>query len=232
MTASLAAPQPLIRHSPGLLAAVLVCHAAALGLLLTAPQQPEPVTPPQPLSVSLIELQAEQPQARPETRPTPRRPLPPKPIVQPVPEPPVLKAEKPAQQEPVKVAPVLESKRAEPVPEVLPPPAPVVAVASRPAPPPPPLIEPRSDADYLDNPKPPYPRLSSKLGETGKVFLRVLVKADGTVRELELHKTSGFDRLDHSAINTVQNWRFVPARQGSKPVDGWVIVPINFTSGS
>lgn len=223
----------LTRHSPGLMAGVVTCHAGALLALLIAPEVAEPITPPRPLSVSVIELQQEEPQPKPEIKPEPPRPLPPKPVVKPVPEPPLLSVEKLLQDQPPRAIPVPETKAvAEPIPEILPPPAPVVAEAPRPAPPPPPVIEPRFDADYLDNPKPPYPRLSSKLGESGKVFLRVLVKADGTVRELELHKSSGFERLDRSAMNTVQAWRFVPARQGSKSVDGWVIVPINFTFGS
>lgn len=220
----------LPRHSPGLMAGVAAAHVAVLLFLMMAPSAIERITLPRPLSVSLIELQDEVPE--PEIKPEPPKPLPPRPVAKPLPAPPILNVEKVVEQEPPRAIPVADTKPvSEPLPEVLPAPAPVVAEAPKPAPPPP-VIEPRFDADYLDNPKPPYPKLSSKLGETGKVFLRVLVKTDGTVKELELHKSSGFERLDRSAMNTVQNWRFVPARQGSKAVDGWVIVPINFTLGS
>jgi protein TonB len=215
------------------LAGVIACHVAVLVAMLAAPDKAQPITPPKPLSVNLIELQEEP--AKTELKPEPPRPLPPRPVDMPVPAPPVLNVERLVQQDPPRAVQVAEPLPVvAPVPEVLPPPEPaVVAEIPKPAPPPPPpVIEPRFDADYLDNPKPPYPKLSSKLGETGKVFLRVYVKTDGTVKELELHKSSGFERLDRSAMNTVQNWRFVPARQGSKPVDGWVIVPINFTFGS
>lgn len=232
MMPAISAPDmQLTRHSPGLLGGVVLGHLAVLMALLAAPEKAESITPPRPLSVSLIELQEEP--VKPEQKPEPPKPLPPKPVVKPVPALPVLNVEKLVQQEPPRAIPVAEAKPVlDPLPEVLPAPAPaVVAEVPKPAPPPP-VIEPRFDADYLDNPKPPYPKLSSKLGETGKVFLRVLVKTDGTVKELELHRSSGFERLDRSAINTVQNWRFVPARHGSKPVDGWVIVPINFTFGS
>ena len=38
---------------------------------------------------------------------------------------------------------------------------------------------PSSDADYLQNPKPPYPSMSKKLNEQGTVIMRVLIGADG-----------------------------------------------------
>lgn len=238
MASALATQQiQLTRHSPGLLAAVMACHAAALGVLLATPDKAEPIVPPRPLSVSLIELREEAVKPEPKhepPKPLPPKPLPPKPVVMPIPAPPVLNVEKIVQQEPPRAVQVPEPQPVVAhIPDVLPPPAPpVVAEAPKPAPPPPPVIEPRFDADYLDNPKPPYPALSRKLGEEGKVLLRVYVRSDGAVKELQLHRSSGFERLDRSAMNTVQNWRFVPARQGSKPVDGWVVVPINFTFGS
>lgn len=218
-------------HSPSLLGLVVLLHAGLTLAMLVNHESDVRLQLARPLKVSLIELQDEAP--KPEFKPEPPKPIPPMPVAKPLLAPPILNVEKILEQEPPRAIPVAEIKPvSEPVPEVLPPPAPVMVEAPRPAPPPTHVIEPRFDADYLDNPKPPYPKLSSKLGETGKVFLRVLVKTDGTVKELELRNSSGFERLDRSALNTVQNWRFVPARQGSKPVEGWVIVPINFTFGS
>ncbi|MBD3812754.1 MAG: energy transducer TonB, partial [Betaproteobacteria bacterium] len=116
----------------------------------------------------------------------------------------------------------------EPVPEVVPSPAPVVAEAPKPAPPPPPI--PPRPADYLNNPKPPYPALSKRLGEEGVVRLNILVNPDGSVAQLEIVKSSGYARLDESARKTVlSSWKFEPARQAGKPVAAWVIVPIQFT---
>ena len=85
-------------------------------------------------------------------------------------------------------------------------------------------------ADYLANPKPSYPSLSRRLGEEGTVRLNILVNPDGSVARLELARSSGYPRLDRSAMETVQSsWKFEPARQGGKPVAAWVIVPIQFT---
>ena len=88
---------------------------------------------------------------------------------------------------------------------------------------------PRFDANYLENPKPPYPALSRKLNEQGRVLLRVNVAADGNATEVQLHTSSGHPRLDDSALATVRRWKFVPARLGQEAVAAWVLVPIAFT---
>ena len=49
-----------------------------------------------------------------------------------------------------------------------------------------------------DNPAPRYPPLSRRMGEQGRVLLRVHVSTGGSAMEVALHKTSGFDRLDRA----------------------------------
>jgi protein TonB len=90
-------------------------------------------------------------------------------------------------------------------------------------------IPPRFDASYLDNPKPPYPPISRRLGEQGKVVLRVHVAADGSTTEVQVNTSSGYPRLDDSALATVRRWKFIPARLGQEAVAAWVLVPIAFT---
>jgi protein TonB len=41
------------------------------------------------------------------------------------------------------------------------------------------VLPPRFDAAYLNNPKPSYPPLARRLGEEGRVTLRVHVTPDG-----------------------------------------------------
>ncbi|MDP1609898.1 MAG: energy transducer TonB [Sulfuritalea sp.] len=110
-------------------------------------------------------------------------------------------------------------------------PAPTIVAAPAPvAPAPAPVAtQPRFDADYLDNPKPVYPAISRRLGEQGRVVLRVHVEADGRAAEVQLHTSSGSPRLDQSALDTVRRWKFVPARLGREPTAAWVLVPIAFT---
>lgn len=79
------------------------------------------------------------------------------------------------------------------------------------------------------NPKPPYPMAARRLGLEGVVTLEVLVMADGHAGEVRVHKSSGHEMLDASAVETVRSrWRFIPARRGDTPVDSRVTFPIRF----
>ena len=113
---------------------------------------------------------------------------------------------------------------------VVTPPLPPAPVAVAPvAPPAPAAVQlPSSDADYLQNPKPPYPPISKRLGEQGKVILRVMIGVDGQAQKAEIRQSSGFDRLDQAALATVLRWRYVPGKRGGVPEAMWFNVPINF----
>ena len=225
------------RLSPATLAVVALAHISVLAVLMNMPDATAPVIPPQPLTVNLIEAADEEIQARPQPKPKPQppKPQPPKPTIIPLPPPVMLVAKTvssptPLQENlskpdpiPVKIPEVVPS----PAQEVVP--SPTQAVVETPQLAPPPLPIPPRPADYLNNPKPPYPALSKRLGEEGTVRLKVLVNADGNVAQLEVTKSSGYARLDQSALNTVPSWKFVPAHQGGKPIAGWITVPIQFT---
>ena len=87
---------------------------------------------------------------------------------------------------------------------------------------------PSSDAAYLNNPKPPYPALSRRLGEQGKVVIRVLIGADGKAQQAQVHSSSGFDRLDQAGLQTVLKWQFEPGKRGGIPEAMWFNVPLIF----
>lgn len=205
--------------------AVVVFHLGALwalqsGLLKRAVELVIPVQvmaefiePPQP--------QIEPPPpAPPVAAPTPPKPKP-RPVPQPLPQPVATPTP-----EPSTLAPVVPPSP----PAPLAPAEPVVAAApSPPAPPAPPRIElPSSSADYLNNPRPPYPPLSKRLGEQGKVMMRVFIEVDGTASRAEVRQSSGFERLDQTAVQTVLRWRYVPGKRAGVPEAMWFNVPINF----
>lgn len=215
------------------LAGVMLLHGALLAGLLSMEPVARAVGLPQPLMVSLLTPAPPESETRPE-------PLPPRPLTRPEPvkPPPVLTTREEAPTPIVAPAPPPEPEpEVAPVPvpvvQPTPAPAPVQAVAAAPvvvqAPPPPPVTPPRFDADYLHNPAPVYPTLSRRLGERGRVLLRVHVTAEGVASQVEVRESSGHERLDNSARDTVLRWRFVPARQGDKGVAGWVLVPISFS---
>lgn len=168
---------------------------------------------------------------------------PPQPLVTPEPTPP-----KPAPA-PKPVAPVQRTVKQAPIPLAITdptpapeaptgvesaPPAPQTAVteavaAAPVAPPAPPKVElPSSDASYLNNPPPPYPPLSKRMGEQGRVLVRVHISADGIATRAEVQRSSGFPRLDNTAIQTVLRWRYVPGKRAGVPEAMWYSVPINF----
>lgn len=107
--------------------------------------------------------------------------------------------------------------------------APLPAPKADVAPPAPARMElPSSNADYLQNPRPAYPAMSKRLGEQGKVVVRVFIDVDGTAKKAEIKQSSGFERLDQAALNTVQRWRYVPGKRAGVPEGMWFNVPINF----
>jgi protein TonB len=117
--------------------------------------------------------------------------------------------------------------------EVMMPPPPVgppVAVAPAPpvAPAPAKVELPSSSADYLQNPAPSYPPISKRLGEQGKVLVRVLIGPDGMPQKAELKHSSGFERLDRSALEYVMRCRYVPGKVGGVPQAMWHEAPVNF----
>jgi protein TonB len=216
--------QPRMNRNVLIAGGVVIFHVAALwalqaGLLQRAV---EIIVPAEILS-EVIEPPA------PKVAPPP--PPPPAPVKQPVaksPAPPTL----PPAPQPVAIADPTPAPNAPTGVTTPQPPAPPVAapVAAAPvAPPAPAKVElPSSDADYLQNPKPPYPAISKRLGEQGKVIVRVLIETNGVPVKAEIRQSSGYDRLDQTAMATVLKWRYVPGKRGGVPEAMWFSVPINF----
>lgn len=198
------------------LAGAIAAHAALLAMAALALPTQKLVRTITPLAVRLIEQLPQVPSPPQLPSPKPHRAPQPPPAPQPV---------------PVAAAKAISTAAADfavsmplPAPAPAPAPAPVAATAAAPAP----ITPARFDADYLHNPQPVYPAASRRLGEQGKVLLRVHVGADGRAEKVELKLGSGFARLDRAAQDAVGLWRFVPARRGTEPVAAWVQVPIVF----
>lgn len=221
------------RHlSPGVLGFVLAAH----GMLLWAAsiqRHDMPVAPvEQSILISLVVPESEMTQPRPVEPPRVVKPVHkpikkkieqrPRPVeAEPLPQ---LVASAPEVDAPGPVAAPVEPIEPEAAQAVMEPDTPVEPVVLEE-----PIEQPRFNANYLDNPAPGYPAVSRRLREEGRVLLRVRVDASGTPSQVTLHQSSGFDRLDVRAAETVRRWKFVPARQGGAPVAAWVIVPIQFS---
>lgn len=215
---------------------VLAAHAVGLWALHTGLQQR--LTPPlEPAVVQVVVMPAP---ATPEP-PTPPSPPPPKPQPRPVaprpspaPPPPTSAPRETMPQAPVLGDPAPTSitaapPLADPTPVSATPPAAPPTASPVTAPPAPPRLEPPStDARYLDNPRPPYPAMSRRLREQGRVVLRVRIETDGSASQAEVRTSSGFERLDESARQTVLRWRYVPGKRNGVPEAMWFDIPIQF----
>jgi protein TonB len=221
---SLALPKPSFfaaNRNVVIAGSVLLFHALAIwalqtGLLMRAVEMIVPVE----ILAQMVELPT------PKADPTP--PKPPEPVKQVV-----SKTKQTTQLAPTLLA-VADATPTPNAPSVQPiaPPAPytptvAVAAVAAPAPPAPPaapkIVLPSSDAAYLSNPKPPYPPTSNRLREEGTVRIRVLVSATGSPLKVELSKSSGFARLDQSALDTVPKWKFVPGKRDGVAEDMFVV---------
>lgn len=197
------------------LAAAVLAHVAILLFLLTYAPVREVLNTLAPLMVELIKSELPAPPVpKPESRIELPKPLPVRRLhPQSLPERPILAAQT--------QSPVAAETPAAPEPKPAPP---VEARAAPPAP----VIPASFNANYLDNPAPVYPSLSRRLGEQGKVLLRVFVEPDGLPSTVEVRTSSGSERLDQSALDAVRRWKFMPAKQGDRAVAAWVLVPILF----
>lgn len=205
MSPGLSLPSPVRRS--GLLTLVVGLHAAAvLGVL--AAKAIEPQVAELPLIVDL--LPAPQIAEKPKSVPLP-----------------VARAAQP-QPQPKTSTPILETTSVPAPSEAAPLVSPATAQPNPPEAAAPTSTPARFDADYLRNPPPPYPALSRRAGEEGKVILRVLVTPQGTADSVEIRTSSGSTRLDESAVKTVRHWKFIPAKRGDIAIQSWVQVPIIF----
>jgi len=194
------------------LGVTLALHALAAAFLLSYEPARKALLDAAPIMVDLI------------TPPAAEPPKPQPPVELPKPKP----VTKQVVQRPVEM-PILAAPAEAPSAVVVapPPPAPP-AEAPAPAGPPALVTQPVYNADYLNNPAPIYPSVSRRMGEQGRVMLRVLVNAQGAADDVQILTSSGFSRLDEAARDAVQRWKFVPAKRGSEPVPAWVRIPIPF----
>lgn len=198
-------------------ALVLALHAAALYGLMKHRMIPLP-DKVETLFVNFI-----QPPEQPKPEPL-KLPEPPKPV----------KPEKPRPPEPhrhlVVNAPAAASDYVMPPP---PPPEPVVEAPPPPSAPAPRPVGPVSLSGELalacpTRTPPAYPALSRRMGETGKVVLRVELDTDGRVDAARVASSSSYKRLDEAALNAVRTWRCNPPLRDGQPVRAVALQPFQF----
>jgi len=229
-----AVPYPILtlpKRTAILIGGVVVLHIAGLwalhtGLLKRATEWVIPVA-----VVSEVPPPPPPPQIKPPPPPPPALParpsLAPSPLAlapEPVPQPTQTPAAPPTVVATAPVnAPVSATAPVAPAPSVVVPAAPAAPTK---------VDLPTTVADYQAKSPPVYPVMSKRMGEQGRVVMRVLIGADGVPQQAEVQQSSGHGRLDRAASDAVMRWRYVPGKRGGVPETMWFQVPIEFKLGN
>jgi len=75
---------------------------------------------------------------------------------------------------------------------------------------------------------PTYPAISRRMGEEGKLILRVELDESGRIENARVVDSSGYDRLDNAALEAVKSWQCKPAMRNGEPVRAVALQPFNF----
>ncbi|TXI40849.1 MAG: energy transducer TonB [Nitrosomonas sp.] len=75
---------------------------------------------------------------------------------------------------------------------------------------------------------PVYPAISRRMGEEGKVELRVELDENGRVDTINIINSSGYQRLDAAALAAVKSWQCNPSLRNGQPVRAVALQPFNF----
>jgi protein TonB len=93
--------------------------------------------------------------------------------------------------------------------------------------------DPKRDVDTMPVPvatvQPTYPEGARKTGAQGTVLVGVKIDRSGTVESASVTEgVEGHPELGEAALEAVRQWRFEPAKEGGKPVDIEVTIPVKF----
>ncbi|MBS0588058.1 MAG: energy transducer TonB [Proteobacteria bacterium] len=207
---------------PGLLFVIAV-HAALFYFLWNQRLIPHPeqamtlfaelITPPAPVTP---------PKALPEPAPVKLQPAK-KPVVKPKQE--QLAAKSPVPTEKKQAEPALEPpKPAEQVKESVPAPA----ATPKPASTAPVTLSSELAVSCPKLTPPEYPAISRRMGEEGKLILRVELDENGHIDNAKVLNSSGYERLDAAALSAVKNWQCNPSLRDGQPVRAVALQPFNF----
>lgn len=85
-----------------------------------------------------------------------------------------------------------------------------------------------ASVEYIRTEPPVYPKESQRRHESGTVLLRVLVDATGRPAQVQIERSSGFERLDAAARSAVEKFLFRPYEVNGVAQPAQVLIPIGF----
>jgi protein TonB len=132
--------------------------------------------------------------------------------------------------DPVPLPPELDYREtpSDNAPQSPPRPAPVPNSAGSAVPVPTPVvIQPQADPRFPFT-EPEYPTPDIRMGHEGTVWLSIEILPNGRVGKVQVDQSSGFVRLDESAVREARKWRMKPGMQDGVATSMWKRVPITF----
>lgn len=171
------------------------------------PPEPEPEIEPEPEPEPVIEKPPEPaPKPKPKPKPKPRPKPQPKPVETPPPAP------KPVETPPPTGA--VDGDRVNQAPRQAPQPQEPVMM---------------TNVEYLGaRPSPAYPMASRRLREEGRVVVLVEINTEGLVERATIDASSGFSRLDESALAAARKARFKPLMRNGVALPARAKLPFDF----
>jgi len=89
------------------------------------------------------------------------------------------------------------------------------------------IVDPQADPRYPFT-EPEYPIADIRMGHEGTVWLSIEILPNGRVGKVQVDQSSGFVRLDESAVREARKWRMKPGMQDGVATSMWKRVPITF----
>jgi TonB family protein len=81
---------------------------------------------------------------------------------------------------------------------------------------------------FLFRQEPAYPERARRAGAEGVVGVRIVLAANGSVRQVELTQSSGSRLLDEAALTAARASSFAPASRNRAPVDSEAVATYRF----
>lgn len=89
------------------------------------------------------------------------------------------------------------------------------------------IVQPQGDPRYPFT-EPEYPVPEVRMGHEGTVWLSIEILPNGRVGLVRIDQSSGFVRLDDSAVREARKWRMKPGMQDGVAIPMWKRVPVTF----
>lgn len=209
------------RFNPGGLAAAIGINVAVLSALMVAAPHVIPVGKRPPITIVNVPLDPApeplppEPAPRSEARPKPSMPDAPKPIVDvpPVTDGLILPADPPL--------PTFESPGTGSG-------ADTGVTIDPPKPAPPVIAPPGVDPRYAGDLQPAYPPAERRMGNEGRVTVRVLVGTDGRVKRVEKVSAANEAFFRATQEQALRRWRFRPGTRNGVPEEAWRTMTVTF----